>query len=120
MGQDLIPPPIPLSSEHVSDDGIYLLENGEDCLIYVGSTADQNVLQQLLGFSSIDEVPTQVLFFSLHFWFLIYYGTEVYSHLHLLTFSLLLSLYLPNIFACNHTLMNNIMFEILYQCIPFF
>ncbi|KAL3504260.1 hypothetical protein ACH5RR_034101 [Cinchona calisaya] len=59
MGEDLIPPSIPLSSEHVSDDGIYLLENGQDCLIYVGSCVDQDVMQQLLGLSSIDEVPTQ-------------------------------------------------------------
>ncbi|XP_027095162.2 protein transport protein SEC24 C [Coffea arabica] len=58
-GEDLIPPSIPLSSEHINDNGIYLLENGEDCLIYVGSNVDQDVMRQLLGFSSIDEVPTQ-------------------------------------------------------------
>ncbi|GMY39279.1 protein transport protein Sec24-like At4g32640 [Fagus crenata] len=32
--ESLVPPVIPLSSEHVSDEGIYLLENGEDCDIY--------------------------------------------------------------------------------------
>lgn len=42
-----IPPPIPLSSEHVSDDGIYLLENGEDCLIYVGGSVDPDITQKL-------------------------------------------------------------------------
>ncbi|KAL3513696.1 hypothetical protein ACH5RR_026413 [Cinchona calisaya] len=59
MGEVLIPPPIPLSSEHISDDGIYLLENGEDCLIYVGSTVDPDVIRQLFGLSSIEEVPAQ-------------------------------------------------------------
>jgi protein transport protein SEC24 len=54
---------IPLSSEHVNDDGIYLLENGEDCLIYIGNSVDSNILQQLFGISSPNEIPTQVLFF---------------------------------------------------------
>ncbi|XP_050372274.1 protein transport protein Sec24-like At4g32640 [Argentina anserina] len=54
-----IPPVIPLSSEHVSDDGIYLLENGEDCLIYIGSLVDSGTLQQLFGVNTADELPTQ-------------------------------------------------------------
>ncbi|XP_057475102.1 protein transport protein SEC24 C-like isoform X2 [Actinidia eriantha] len=57
----LIPPAIPLSSEHVCDDGIYLLENGEDCLIYIGNSVDPNITRQLLGISSDDEIPTQFL-----------------------------------------------------------
>ena len=56
----VIPPPIPLSSEHVSDDGIYLLENGEDCLIYVGGSVDPDITQKLFGVSSFSEIPTQV------------------------------------------------------------
>ncbi|KAE8666639.1 Protein transport protein Sec24-like CEF [Hibiscus syriacus] len=55
----ILPSTIPLSSEHVSDDGIYLLENGEDVLIYFGSSVDLNIVQQLFGFTSVDEVPTQ-------------------------------------------------------------
>ncbi|XP_006352770.1 protein transport protein Sec24-like CEF [Solanum tuberosum] len=55
----LIPPSIPLSSEHITDNGIYLLENGEDCLIYVGNSADPNVIHQLLGISSVEEIPAQ-------------------------------------------------------------
>jgi protein transport protein SEC24 len=53
---------IPLSSDHVNDDGIYLLENGEDCLVYIGNSVDSNILQQLFGISSPNEIPTQVLF----------------------------------------------------------
>lgn len=52
---------MPLSSEHISDTGIYLLENGEDCLIYVGNSADPNVIHQLLGISSVEEIPAQVV-----------------------------------------------------------
>ncbi|XVE55330.1 hypothetical protein DITRI_Ditri03aG0150000 [Diplodiscus trichospermus] len=55
----VLPPILPLSSEHVSDEGIYLLENGEDALIYFGSSVDSSILQQLFGFTSVDEVPTQ-------------------------------------------------------------
>lgn len=60
MDGTLIPPAIALSSEHISDDGIYLLENGEDCLVYVGSSVQQDTLRKLFGVSSIEEVPTQV------------------------------------------------------------
>ncbi|XP_057528262.1 protein transport protein SEC24 B-like [Amaranthus tricolor] len=55
----LIPSSLPLSSENISDNGIYLLENGLDALIYVGNSVDSNILQQLLGISSVAEIPTQ-------------------------------------------------------------
>ncbi|KAE8653862.1 Protein transport protein Sec24-like [Hibiscus syriacus] len=55
----VLPPIIPLSSEHVRDDGIYLLENGEDALIYFGSSVDSSILQQLFGFTSVVDIPTQ-------------------------------------------------------------
>ncbi|KAG6668921.1 hypothetical protein I3843_01G198300 [Carya illinoinensis] len=55
----LVSPVIPLSSEHVTDDGIYLLENGVDCLIYIGNSVDSNILQLLFGISSAEEIPTQ-------------------------------------------------------------
>lgn len=58
----LVSPVIPLSSEHVTDDGIYLLENGVDCLIYIGNSVDSNILQLLFGISSAEEIPTQVVF----------------------------------------------------------
>ena len=51
---------VPLSSEHVSDKGIYLLENGLDCLIHIGNSADSTLLKQLFGISSVDEVSTKV------------------------------------------------------------
>ncbi|XP_022748771.1 protein transport protein Sec24-like At4g32640 isoform X2 [Durio zibethinus] len=57
-----LPSIIPLASEHVKDDGIYLLENGEDALIYFGSSVDSSILQQLFGFTSVDEVCTQCEF----------------------------------------------------------
>lgn len=59
----LIPPSIPLSSEHVSDSGIYLLENGNDAFIYIGNSVAPDVMQQLFGVPSVDEIPTQVLSF---------------------------------------------------------
>ncbi|KAI3694411.1 hypothetical protein L1987_77376 [Smallanthus sonchifolius] len=55
----VIPAVIPLSSEQVNEHGIYLLENGEDCLIYIGSTADPDTLRKLFSISSVDEVPSQ-------------------------------------------------------------
>ncbi|XP_021281643.1 protein transport protein Sec24-like At4g32640 [Herrania umbratica] len=58
-GGFVIPPTLPLSSEYVSEEGIYLLENGVDGLIYIGSLVDSVILQQLFGISSFDETPTQ-------------------------------------------------------------
>ncbi|KAF6148288.1 hypothetical protein GIB67_012063 [Kingdonia uniflora] len=57
--ESIIPPNIPLSSEYVSEEGIYLLENGEDALIYVGKAVDPDTLQQLFGVPSVDELPSQ-------------------------------------------------------------
>jgi len=58
-----VPAAIPLSSEHVTDEGIYLLENGDDALIYVGNSVDADILSKLFGTSSVDEIPTQVIWF---------------------------------------------------------
>ncbi|KAF8411765.1 hypothetical protein HHK36_004323 [Tetracentron sinense] len=55
----LIPSTIPLFSEHITDDGIFLLENGEDGLIYVGNMVNPDILRQQFGISSVDEIPTQ-------------------------------------------------------------
>ncbi|XP_017698115.3 protein transport protein Sec24-like At4g32640 [Phoenix dactylifera] len=52
---------IPLSSEHINEDGIYLLENGEDGLIYVANMVNSDILQQLFGVSSADGIPTQLV-----------------------------------------------------------
>ncbi|KAL9258600.1 transport protein SEC24 C-like protein [Drosera capensis] len=57
----IIPPPTPLSSEHVSDEGVYLLENGIDALIYLGSAVNPQIVQQVFGVSSIEEIPAQRL-----------------------------------------------------------
>eukprot|EP00268_Persea_americana_P063074 TRINITY_DN8143_c0_g1_i2.p1 TRINITY_DN8143_c0_g1~~TRINITY_DN8143_c0_g1_i2.p1 ORF type:complete len:327 (-),score=36.34 TRINITY_DN8143_c0_g1_i2:445-1425(-) len=59
--QSFNPSTIPLSSEHVNDDGIYLLENGEDGFIYVGTSVNSDILQQLFGVPSLNEISTQFL-----------------------------------------------------------
>ncbi|KAK6943082.1 Sec23/Sec24, helical domain [Dillenia turbinata] len=55
----VIPPTVPLSSEHLTDEGIYLLETGEIALIYIGNSANPDIMRQLFGFSSVDEIPAQ-------------------------------------------------------------
>lgn len=54
-----IPATVPLSSHYISDDGIYLLENGVDCLINVGHCVQQNILKQFFGISSVEEISNQ-------------------------------------------------------------
>ncbi|KAH9751542.1 hypothetical protein KPL71_014333 [Citrus sinensis] len=45
----LTTPIIPLTSEHITEDGIFLLENGEDALIYIGDRVNSYILDQLFG-----------------------------------------------------------------------
>ncbi|RDX93911.1 Protein transport protein Sec24-like, partial [Mucuna pruriens] len=56
--ESVIPPFLPLSSEHISDDGVYLLENGHDCLIYVGDSVSPDIVRKLFGVATVDEIPT--------------------------------------------------------------
>ncbi|KAF9594960.1 hypothetical protein IFM89_035530 [Coptis chinensis] len=53
----LIPPTVPLSSEHIAENGIYFLETGEDGLVYVGKEAASDVVQQIFGVAAIDKIP---------------------------------------------------------------
>lgn len=59
--ESVIPSFLPLSSEHISNEGIYLLENGHDCLIYFGDTVSSDILQRLFGVATVDEIPTLVI-----------------------------------------------------------
>ncbi|KAL5204376.1 hypothetical protein ABZP36_009247 [Zizania latifolia] len=62
-GEDdsLIPSPLMLNSENIRDDGVYLLENGEDGLIYVGNVVDPTILEQIFGVSSLAALPSQLV-----------------------------------------------------------
>lgn len=57
-----MPAGLALSSEHLSDEGVYLLENGEDALIYVGGMVNPEILRELFGSPSLEGVPSQVIF----------------------------------------------------------
>ncbi|TVU50463.1 hypothetical protein EJB05_01835, partial [Eragrostis curvula] len=57
----LIPTPLTLNSENIRDDGVYLLENGEDGFIYVGNSVNPVTLEQLFGVSSLAGVPNQLV-----------------------------------------------------------
>jgi len=57
LGGAILPPTLSLSSENLEHDGIYLLENGEDAMLYVNAQASREVLHQLFGVHSIDELP---------------------------------------------------------------
>ncbi|XP_057422859.1 protein transport protein SEC24 C-like isoform X2 [Lotus japonicus] len=56
--ESVIPSFLPLSSEHISDDGIYLLENGLDCLIYIGDSVNPDIIRRLFGVATVEEIPT--------------------------------------------------------------
>jgi len=57
----MLPSSLPLSSEHIDNNGVFLLENGEDAFIYAGKAVSADVLQQLFGVQSVDDVPGQFL-----------------------------------------------------------
>ncbi|CAL0320612.1 unnamed protein product [Lupinus luteus] len=55
--ESVIPSFLPLSSEHISDDGVYLLENGHDCLIYIGDSVSPDIVRRLFGVATVEEIP---------------------------------------------------------------
>jgi protein transport protein SEC24 len=57
--ENVVPCPIPLQSEHLSDEGVYFLENGEDGLIYIGESVNSDILQKLFNVRSAAELPSQ-------------------------------------------------------------
>lgn len=52
----ILPPTLSLSSENVEQDGIYLLENGEDAFLFVNSQASGEVLYQIFRTELWDEL----------------------------------------------------------------
>ena len=59
----LLPDTLPLSVENLSSDGIYLLDNGVEMYIWVGRSADQNLVNSLFGSPTLDNVdPATVSF----------------------------------------------------------
>jgi len=54
-----------LNSENVQEDGVYLLENGEDGLIYVGNMVNPATLEQIFGVSSLAALPVQASLFTI-------------------------------------------------------
>ncbi|KAG7559637.1 Sec23/Sec24 helical domain superfamily [Arabidopsis thaliana x Arabidopsis arenosa] len=57
--ENVVPCPIPLQSEHLSDEGVYFLENGEDGLIYIGESVNSDILQKLFNVHSAAELQSQ-------------------------------------------------------------
>lgn len=57
----LTTPIIPLTSEHITEDGIFLLENGKDALLYIGDRVNSSILDQLFGISLTCFSPQFVL-----------------------------------------------------------
>ncbi|CAK9882645.1 unnamed protein product [Sphagnum jensenii] len=56
LGGAILPKVVPLSSENLDQDGIFLLENGEDGFLYVGTQASPDIVHQLFGVQSAEEM----------------------------------------------------------------
>ena len=57
----MLPPVVNLSVDRLSSDGVYLLDNGVEMYLWVGNSADLNVLGSLFGIHSLDDLdPSQV------------------------------------------------------------
>lgn len=55
----VLPPMQPLSADGLSSDGVYMLENSIEALVWIGRAANPAVLQALFGYSSLDQVDFQ-------------------------------------------------------------
>jgi protein transport protein SEC24 len=59
--QIVLPPVVNLSIENLTSNGVYLLDNGVDMYLWVGRTADLNVVGSLFGVHSLDDIdPNQI------------------------------------------------------------
>merc|ERR1712176_57426 len=48
-----------LTSESLTQDGVYLLENGHEMEMWIGASVDNNFLQSIFGFASIEQFDPQ-------------------------------------------------------------
>ena len=53
-GEPILPATTALSSQELLPDGVFLLENGEEMLIYVGNMVPADTLLQLFNVSTLD------------------------------------------------------------------
>ena len=51
---EILPACIRLSREHVSREGIYLMNNGDTLTLYIGDSADPNALKEIFGVSQLN------------------------------------------------------------------
>lgn len=54
-----LPPTLSLSVNSLSSDGVFLLDNGMDMFLWVGRTADMNIVGSLFGVHTLDDMNTQ-------------------------------------------------------------
>jgi len=59
-GRVILPSSIAPSTDKITDDGIYLIDNSESIFLYVRNQADPNLLQALFGESNIDNIINSV------------------------------------------------------------
>jgi len=56
-----LPPVVSLSVENLSSNGVFLLDNGVEMYLWVGSAADLNIVGSLFGVHSLDDIdPSQI------------------------------------------------------------
>eukprot|EP00958_Prasinococcus_capsulatus_P019511 scaffold2408_cov386-Prasinococcus_capsulatus_cf.AAC.19 len=58
-GEPILPSTTALSSQELLPDGVFLLENGEEMLIYVGNMVPSDTLLQLFNVTSISALGTE-------------------------------------------------------------
>lgn len=56
VGDGIVPETLYLSSENLINEGIFLLETGEDAFIYAGKAVSSDMLFQLFGVRSVNEI----------------------------------------------------------------
>merc|ERR1719512_16718 len=61
QGQVPLPEMLNLTSESMQQDGIYLLEDGETMLMWIGRAVPNELLQTLFGAPSFDQMDTNMV-----------------------------------------------------------
>jgi len=58
-GRTILPPMLNLTTESMTPDGVFLLEDGMEMLMWIGRSIDPNICSQIFGISSLDELDCE-------------------------------------------------------------
>lgn len=87
LQNEVDPPRLHLSFEHVNRDGVYLLDTGSYVYIYISSNVESSIIKRLFDVNTFEKIDDEASLFSIMFNQHILFSTKkCNSNFHLLFF----------------------------------